>query len=70
MARRSMSAPDTAEMLSGTRCSGSSTRVAVTTSASSNAPTRSVIAGSSTGSAPTSTSTVTAPKPLSRTVTA
>ena len=70
MARASMSAPVTAETLSGTCCSGSSMRVAVTTTASSNAATRSVTAGSSAGSAPTATpSTVAAPKPVRETVT-
>ena len=64
-----MSAPVTAEMLIGTCCSGSSIRVAVTTTASSNAATRSVTAGSSTGLAATATSsTVTSPKPLRKMV--
>ena len=43
MARRSMSAPVTAEMLIGTCCSGCSMRVAVTTTASSKAASRRVM---------------------------
>ena len=65
-----MSAPVTAEMLIGTDCSGSSMRVAVTTAASANAASRSVIGGNATASAPTVTrSSVTSPKPLRKTVT-
>ena len=64
-----MSAPVTAEMLIGTCCSGSSIRVAVTTTASSKAANRRVTAASSTGSFSTSTpSTVAWPKPLRKTV--
>ncbi len=70
IARRSIWAPVTAEMLIGTCCNGSSMRVAVTTTASSNVARRSVVAGNSTGAAPTATpATVTAPKPLRETVT-
>ena len=70
MARRSMSAPVTAEMLIGTCCSGSSTRVAVTTAASSKAPSRKVTGGSVTDSPPTATpATVASPKPPRKTVT-
>ena len=70
IARRSMSAPVTAEMLSGTCCNGSSMRVAVTTTASSKAASRNVTAGSSTRSPATATpSTVAAPKPRRKTVT-
>ena len=71
MARLSMSAPVTAETLIGTSASGSSMRVAVTTAASANEASRSVIGGSATGSAPTATpSTVTSPKPLRSAATA
>ena len=71
MARRSMSAPVAAEMLIGTSCGGSSTRVAVTTAASAKTPSRRVIGGSATGAPSTSTpSTVVFPKPLRKTVTA
>ena len=70
MARLSMSAPVTAEMLIGTSASGSSMRVAVTTAASAKDASRSVTGGSATGSAPTATpSSVTSPKPPRATVT-
>ena len=66
-----MSAPVTAEMLIGTCCSGSSTRVAVTTAASSNAISRRVTGESVTAPPATATSsTVASPKPLRNTVTA
>ena len=69
MARRSMSAPVTAEILIGTCCSGCSMRVAVTTTASSKAASRRVMSDSSTGSAATATPfTVASPKPLRKTV--
>ena len=71
MARRSMSAPVTADMLIGTACSGSSMRVAVTTAASSKALSRRVTGGSVTGSPSTATpSTVASRKPFRKTVTA
>ena len=71
MARRSRSSPVTAETLMGTCRVGSSKRVAVTTTASSNGARRKVMAGSSTGWVPTATpSTLAVPKPILDTFTA